>query len=147
MIDVTVKVPEDRVPDFYSMFGRWLAGAEAPPPEPDTGSDSDAKEWSRSDAALARKVWVKFSPPAKALFSTLASNPSHKYSGDELAQALGLENGRHGLAGVLAWPRRHCFAVGRKWCWKWEYPDGETAVYWMNPEMAEVFRLAAENEN
>ncbi|UQU62534.1 DUF6416 domain-containing protein [Couchioplanes caeruleus] len=142
MINVTVSVPEDRVPEFYSMFGRWLAEA----PDAIAGQEIEQKEWGSEDVELAKAVWKKFSPTAKALFKTLMSRPDDQFDGDELATMLNLDKGKHGIAGVLAWPSRHCFAAGRKWCWTWGYPDGETAVYWMTKEQAELFRQVADNK-
>ena len=141
MIDVTVKVPEDRVAEFYSMFGAWLStpfgGSTG---EPDTGG---RHPWAPSDQELARSVWNKLSPQAKSLFTTLIDHSGQKFSGTELAERVGIANGRHGVAGVLAWPGRYCVASDRKLMWEWEYPDGEQAVYWLASETADLFRKAA----
>ncbi|EMD30232.1 DUF6416 domain-containing protein [Amycolatopsis azurea] len=145
MIDVTVKVPEDRIPEFYSMFGRWLADPAAFEVLPTEETEVDLVEWSRSDGDLAKVVWGKFSDKAKALFSTLMDKPGARFSGDELGRLLGLPNGKHGVAGVLGWPGRHCQAVGRTWPWAWEYPEGENARYWMTDEVAALFRRARAN--
>ena len=72
------------------------------------------------------------------------NEPGSKFGGDELAEMLGIANGKHGVAGVLAWPGRHCIAVGRKWLWSWDYPEGGNAVYWMTDDMAELFGQARE---
>ncbi|OLT10162.1 hypothetical protein BJF78_29255 [Pseudonocardia sp. CNS-139] len=142
MIDVTVKVPAERVAEFYSMFGGWLS---SPPtvvgPE---AADSEAHTpWAEVDVEVAAAVWSKFSETARALFSTLIDNPERKYSGDELSEMLGIPNGKHGVAGVLAWPGRHCFAAGRALPWSWESPEeGAPAVYWFTGEIATLFRQA-----
>jgi len=39
--------------------------------------------------------------------------PEKKFSGEDLAEALDIPNGKYGTAGVLAWPGRYSFAVGR----------------------------------
>jgi len=140
MIDVTVKVPDDRVAEFYSMFGAWLS---SPPDESSTSGSADHLHWSSDDVELAATVWGKFSNVAKALFSVLIDNPEVKFSGEDLAGKLGLAKGKHGVAGVLAWPGRHCFAVNRVLPWSWEYPvENEPAVYWFTTEMADLFRRA-----
>jgi hypothetical protein len=74
--------------------------------------------------ALARSVWGKFSPGAKALFSLLMDEPGRKVSGKDLASTLDIPNGASGVAGVLAWPARHCAAVNRVGPWRWEYRPG-----------------------
>ncbi|MFC3451388.1 DUF6416 domain-containing protein [Amycolatopsis speibonae] len=141
MIDITVKVPDERVAEFYSMFGSWLA-------EPATSEGLPADElvaWSRSDGELAKIVWGKLSKTAKALFSILMNKPGAKFSGDELGLLLELSNGKHGVAGILGWPGRHCQGAGRTWLWRWEYPEGENVRYWMTDEVADLFRQARDH--
>jgi hypothetical protein len=143
MIDVTVKVPEERVPEFYAMFATWLSGSPDVSPVPiGDPSPEEKAPWTAEDVELARLVWKKFSDPAKGLFSILIDSPETSFSGDELAQRVGIPNGKHGVAGVLAWPGRHSFAVGRTWPWSWSYPDGGNAVYWLTDEVAALFRQA-----
>ncbi len=140
MIDVTVKVPEDRLAEFYSMFGTWLSTTPGDAPEIDAGGHSP---WAADDVDVAAAVWGKFSDVAKGLFSVLIDNPETKFSGEELAGMLGIANGKHGVAGVLAWPGRYCFAVSRVLPWSWEYPvENEPAVYWFTTEMADLFGRA-----
>ncbi len=149
MIDITVKVPEDRVGEFYSMFGAWLNGSAQ---EPSLSGNATAKAarncqpWSDSDTTLAAAIWDKFSDTAKSLFSTLIDEPGRQFDGEELSELLSIRNGRHGVAGVLAWPGRHCVKVDRKWPWSFDYPDGETAVYWFTPENAALFAEARDRQ-
>jgi hypothetical protein len=141
MIDITVKVPEDRVPEFYSMYGTWL---NSPPPV-DGHSQGEAghQPWTAADGALAAIVWDKLSDTAKGLFSTLIDNPEQRFSGDELSETLSIPNGKHGVAGVLAWPGRHCFAVNRTWPWSWSsYQQEGVPGYWFSPEVSQLFRDA-----
>jgi hypothetical protein len=143
MIDLSVKVPEERVAEFYAMFGAWLASPPGASLEPSEEASTDEKEpWTSADVELARQVWKKLSEPAKAMFSILIDSPDTSFGGDELAERVGIPNGKHGVAGVLAWPGRHSFAVGRTWPWSWSYPEGGNAVYWFSPEVAEIFRRA-----
>jgi hypothetical protein len=124
------------VADFYAMYGQWLAsrgGAPGPP-----GTNAEAVEWQEADVELAAAVWAKFSVRAKDLFSTLIDSPGQTFSGEELAEMHQIPNGRHGVAGVLAWPSRHCFGSGRRYYWRWAYPDGEGAVYWMDTRLANL---------
>ena len=69
MIDVTVKVPEDRVGEFYEMVGRWLTGEELAVGalgSPVTG----LKDWTDSpeDLALAGVVWESSALAARLSF-------------------------------------------------------------------------------
>lgn len=147
MIDITVKIPEDRVPEFYSMYGTWLNNPTPVEPPTDLPPQGEAGHlpWTDADGALAAIVWDKFSDTAKGLFSTLVDNPGQRYSGEELAEILRISKGKHGVAGVLAWPGRHCFAVNRTWPWSWSYlEEGAPAVYWFTPEVAKLFREARE---
>ena len=142
MIDVTVKVPEDRVGEFYEMVGRWLTGeelADGPLGPPITG----LKNWTDSpeDLALARVVWGKLSPRGKAVFSLLMDRPGEKVSAEDLASACHIPNGRYGVAGVLAWPGRYCAAVNRHLPARWqEGSDDSGGIYWFEPEVADLFR-------
>jgi hypothetical protein len=145
LIDVTVKVPEDRVADFYSMYGRWLAGPDSPTAEPESESDAEHLAWTSSDGELAKAVWAKLSQPAQALFSTLMAKPGHEFSGDELAEMLGIPNGKRGVAGVLAWPGRYCLAIDRKYPWLWRHAADGSALYWVTDEVADLFRQARES--
>lgn len=145
MIDVTVKVPEERIAEFYAWFGQWLAGGGGEKAAAATAKDGS---WSPSDLELAAKYWEKLSIAAKALFSTLIDNPGKKISGEELATKLELPNGKYGVAGVLAWPGRHGNALGRSIpCSRTDGDpkDGDGALYWMEPELADLFRKARQN--
>jgi Family of unknown function (DUF6416) len=142
IIDVTVKIPEERVGEFYELVGRWLSGehvgdkmTEAPAATLMNWTNSD------DDLALARVVWGKFSPRAKALFSLLMDRPGHKVSGEDLAAVLDIPNGRSGVAGVLAWPARHCAAVNRVVPWRWEDGlEGGGVNYLVDQEVADLFK-------
>ncbi|OBF98566.1 hypothetical protein A5790_02890 [Mycobacterium sp. 852002-51152_SCH6134967] len=162
MMDVTVKVPEERLVEFYAMHAAWLS---APPnaavssrgdqlfaiPQPVSHAGEDANgrlPWSADrDAALAAKLWDKFSDPAKALFSTLMDEPDRQFNGEELAGMLNIPNGHSGVAGVLAWPGKYCKKENRELLWKWAYPvEGEPVVYWITPEVAAILREARSSQ-
>jgi len=144
MVDVTVKVPEELVGELYAAVARLLAG------DRDSGALQSAetahaspREWSNTDddLPLASEVWGKLSSNAAALFSRLIDSPGHRVSGEDLAADLGIPNGKYGIAGVLAWPGRHCAAVRRLPLWSWEYgPVGGSADYWVEEDVAALFR-------
>jgi hypothetical protein len=150
MMDITVKVPEDRIADFYQMYGAWLNDQmqpESPPSGETTEGDRDHLPWTESDTEQADAVWRKLSDAARRLFSTFIAEPGRRFSGEELATMLDIPNGKHGVAGVLAWPGRHSFKQDREWPWRWEYPvEGEPAVYWFEPEIAALFRDARDRQ-
>ena len=149
MQEVNVLLDEARVEPFYVMFGAWVAGDgadgqthESPLPFPING----AAEWADTDEdlALARALWRKWNDRAHGLFGLLMAEPGRRYSGTELAELLDIPNGRYGVAGVLAWPGRHCGAVGRELPSRYEPdPEGGGGRYWMKPEVASLFSKAA----
>jgi Family of unknown function (DUF6416) len=149
MIDVTVKVPEDRIGEFYSMFGTWLTGSPPVATVPETVTVEDSREnrppWSSSDDELASAVWDKLSDPARRLFSTLIDAPDERFSGDDLARMLGIKKGKLAIAALLTWPGRFCRDVNRTYPWSFDYPDGELAEYWFTAENAAIFRKARDN--
>jgi hypothetical protein len=150
---VTVAVPEERVPEFYVWFAafleaepgtepRWRARGHRGP----RGSrhQSDARAWSADDADQADAVWLygKLAPPARALFDLLIDAPGERFGGEDIARRLGLEKGAHGLAGILAWPGRYCRHLGRVLPIDTEgRPDGGTD-YFMEPDTAAIFAAA-----
>ena len=144
LVDVVVKVPEERVGELYAVAARLATVDQSRVAvELAESADSTPKEWSNTDndVPLAREVWEKLSPNAKALFSRLMDNPEQVVSGEDLAAELGIPNGKYGIAGVLAWPGRHCAAVNRIPPWSWEYgPVGGSADYWMEKDVADLFK-------
>jgi hypothetical protein len=153
MPDLTVPVPDDRTAEFYQFFGLWLAGALSLTPSLPKGSKSPAAPvqplapWTGApeDAADAEALWAKFSPNARGFFGLLIDNPGKKFTGDEAAQQVGIPNGAHGVAGVLAWPGRHCAPMGRMLPSSWEEDEqaGES-YYFMTPAVAALFAAARE---
>ena len=72
--------------------------------------------------------------------------PEKKFSGEDLAEALDIPNGKYGTAGVLAWPGRYSSAVGRILPCNYEDgPFGAGANYWMTTEVATLFRKVLGN--
>ncbi len=145
---VTVAVPEERVPEFYSWFAAFLEA------EPGTTSPSwkrgrrgprgsrhhgDAQAWSAADADQAAWLYGKLAPQARELFDLLADSPGQPFGGEAIGKHLGLDKGSHGVAGILAWPGRYARHLNRV------LPiatagraDGGTD-YYMEPEVAALF--------
>jgi hypothetical protein len=133
LLDVTVKVPAERIPDFYSMYGAWLSGSSS------KESAESLQPWTEDDQVLANHVWARLSPVARKLFETLWSAHT-RTSASELAKRLGLGN-EFVVAGALAWPGRHSYAVGRKLPVAWE-ENSDGSFYWMEQVPGELFKTA-----
>ena len=148
---VTVAVPEERVPEFYAWFASFLAAEPgAPPPLPGGGRRGSrghrhhrhAQAWSAQDADQAVWLYRKLAPQARELFDLLAATPGARIAGEEIAKRLKLEKGAHGVAGILAWPGRYSRHLDRTLPIATEgRPDGGTD-YYMDPELAELFTAA-----
>jgi hypothetical protein len=155
---VTVAVPEERVPEFYLWFAHFLASPAGTPPGPGPsgprehrgrgfgrrGPAGDGAPWTAADAETAAWLRGRLAGPAGELFDLLAAEPGRRWSGNALAEALGLQKGAHGVAGILAWPGRYCRKLGK------ELPiatarreDGGTD-YWMDEATAALFRRGDE---
>jgi Family of unknown function (DUF6416) len=154
---VTVAVPEERVPEFYAWFAAFLASE---PGSGWAGSQSqgrgrrgprgsrrhhDVHAWSADDADQAAWLYRKLAPPARQLFDLLAGSPGIRVGGEQLAKQLDLDKGSHGVAGILAWPGRYSRHLNRVMPIATEgRVDGGTD-YYMDPETAELFRAAREH--
>ena len=140
MVEVTFEVPERLLGQFYTAVGVVLKNAQLGDREP------DVLDWDlmAGDDQLAEMVWRKFSPRAQAAFSVLMDTPGDAIPADELAAKIGLANGRHGLAGVVAWPSRQCAEVHRVPLFRYEAAEkpGEPGAYWMDPRTAKLFLAA-----
>lgn len=150
---VTVAVPEERVPEFYAWFATFLA-AEPGAPAPFGGRGRrgprgsrrhhDVQAWSADDADQAAWLYRKLAPPARELFDVLAGSPGARVGGEQLAKQLGLDKGSHGVAGILAWPGRYSRHLDRPMPIATEgRADGGTD-YYMDPEIAALFSAARE---
>ena len=152
---ITVAVPEDRVPEFYVWFAGFLAaepgappwgGARGRGPRGHGGGPrhrfGDPAPWSAADAEQAAWLYGKLAPPARALFDLLIDAPGTRISGNDLAARLKLEKGAHGVAGILAWPGRYCRKLGRELPLATEGRDDGGTDYFMEPAVAELFAAA-----
>jgi len=148
---VTVAVPEERVPEFYAWFASFLTTEPGTPPPLAGGGrrgsrghrhHSEAQAWSAQDADQAAWLYRKLAPQARELFDLLAGAPGERFGGEDIAKRLKLEKGAHGVAGILAWPGRYSRHLDRTLPIATEgRPDGGTD-YYMDPELAEFFTAA-----
>jgi hypothetical protein len=150
---ITVAVPEERVPEFYAWFAAFLQAE--PGTAPGFGRmrggrhprhHDEPQAWSAEDADQAAWLYSRLAPPARELFDRLAASPGERVGGEEVARQLGLDKGSHGVAGILAWPGRYSRRVGRSLpVATTGRPDGGTD-YFMDPEIAELFTRARAQE-
>jgi hypothetical protein len=157
---VTVAVPEERVPEFYVWFAQFLAsdpaggafGRGGPmarggpwgrgrgfgPPRPHV----DAAGWSAQDAEQAAWLYGKLAPPARELFDLLIDAPGRRFSGNEIAARLKLDKGAHGVAGILAWPGRYSRKLGREFPIATEGREDGGTDYYLDDDVAAMFAAA-----
>jgi len=136
MVQVTFEIPDHLLGDFYIAVGATLNRAK-----PDTEDEpASPVDWGTAPSELefepAREVWRKFSPRAQAVFSLLIDNPGIAMTGEDIASKLDIPNGKRGVAGIVAWPARHCADAGRAPLFRYEDADGG---YWMDPDTADLF--------
>ena len=150
---ITVDVPEERVAEFYLWFSHFLQAPAgmAPPRGPRGGfgrggrfADAERPAWSGDDAELAQRLYHRLSPPAREMFDLLIDQPGEPVSGNALAARLGLENGAHSVAGILAWPGRWSRKLGRAFPITTEGREDGATDYRMDAETAAVFKAARE---
>jgi hypothetical protein len=149
---ITVAVPEERVPEFYSWFAAFLTAEPGMTPPPSGGRSSrgrrglrhhrEADAWSAPDAAPAPWLYRQRAPPARELFDLLADAPGQRFGGEEIAKRLGLEKGAHGVAGILAWPGRYSRHLDRVLPIATEGRADGSTEYYMEPEIAALLASA-----
>jgi hypothetical protein len=147
---ITVAVPEERVPEFYAWFADFLAAEPGTAPSSERWRHgprgrrrrSDVSAWSAADADQAAWLYRKLAPPARELFDLLLDAPGERFGGEALATRLGLEKGAHGVAGILAWPGRYSRHLDRVLPINTEgRADGGTD-YYIEPDTATIFATA-----
>lgn len=148
---VTVAIPEERVPEFYAWFAAFLtAEPGTAPPRSERGHrrprglrrHNDSQAWSADDADQAAWLYHRLAPPARELFDLLAGAPGERIGGEQVAKRLKLDKGSHGVAGILAWPGRYSRRLDRPLPIATEgRADGGTD-YYMEPDVAALFRAA-----
>ena len=148
---VTVAVPEERVPEFYAWFAAFLAAEPGtPPPSPGRGrrgprgprQHGEASAWSADDVDQAAWLHAKLAPPARELFDLLVDAPGERFGGETIAKRLGLEKGAHGVAGILAWPGRYSRHLDRVLPIATEGRTDGGTDYYMEPDTAALFAKA-----
>jgi hypothetical protein len=153
---ITVAVPEERVPEFYVWFAGFLAAEPGAPPWGGRGGPGrgwrhgprhpfgEPAAWGAADADEATWLYGKLAPPARALFDLLIDAPGERRPGNAIAAELGLDKGAHGVAGILAWPGRYARKLARELPIATEGRDDGGTDYYMDPAIAALFAAARE---
>lgn len=138
MVQVTFDIPDHVLGRFYLMVGSKLRLADGR--VADEEAAAQLHDWGtgprEADMGPAREVWRKFSPKAQAVFGLLIDNPGVAVTGADIAGKLDIPNGNRGVAGIVAWPARHCADAGRNPLFRYEDADGG---YWMDTVTADLF--------
>jgi hypothetical protein len=146
MVELTFEVPDRLVGAVYVAIGLVLRRARKDSAEASAGPELHDWGTQSFDSEQVDLLWRKFSPRAQSVFGLLMDQPGTAIPADEIAAKIGLANGRHALAGVVAWPSRQCAEVGLNPPFRFDPPEapGETGSYWMDPETARLFIGARE---
>lgn len=112
--DITVPVPEDRVPEFYRWFADWIDKSGGEPeqelPAPPLGDGLDA----------AMQWWKLLKPRERQIFRLWAEKSPRMLTAGEIVEELGL-NGPRDIPGILSWPTRKGRKAGFKVHWNFRY--------------------------
>lgn len=154
MTEITVQVPDDRVPEFYRRFSDFIGGApeliEAPLP-PSTINGWQVPAWINQDNApqLIAHLWANISDAARDTLRVLVDgaleDQPRAFTPDEIVAVTHHPKGASGTAGVLGQvgheikkvglPRYA--SVGGSWHYLW---DWDQRRYSMAPEVAALLR-------
>ena len=79
----------------------------------------------------------------RAVSSLLMDNAGDEFTGEEIAEAVDLQSGPYGVAGVLGYPGRHAYKIGRPLPTVW-HEDSQTGegFYSMPKAHADLFKAA-----
>ena len=96
---ITVAVPEERVPEFYAWFADFLTAEPGTAASSERGRHghrgrrhrSDASAWSATTPTRPLGSITSFAPPARELFDLLLDAPGERFGGETIATRLGLE--------------------------------------------------------
>lgn len=137
LVEVRSMVPEELVPEYYVMVGRWLQGASS------TGALAPSRrEWGPDDAPLARQMREGLPPNAGRLLDLLLDEG--ELGTERVAEAVGLGDPSQ-VTGVAGWVGRIANTVGRLSPIKTSQTSQGT-VWRLDPEVAALFRTADSNE-
>jgi hypothetical protein len=117
-------------------------GVSTPPPE-ELGPLSE-EPWGVDDESVeaAARMWLAFNTTTRQLFQTLIDLAPERVAAPDLAQLIDLGSEALGIAGLLGWPGRVAFSLGRQFPVNWE--EGEPSSYWIEESVAATFEAATQ---
>lgn len=151
---ITVEVPEERVAEFYAWFAEFLSAPQGGLGLPRArrggpgrhrgyaGPGHNPEPWTPEDRDQARWLYRKLSTPARELFDLLIDSPGARFSGNDVATRLALQNGAHGVAGILAWPGRWSRKLGREFPIRTDAREDGGTDFSMDEDTAALFAQA-----
>lgn len=157
MREVTILVPEERIPEFYERFGAFMSeAADSVAPMVATVGSKPVPAWATGPGAveLVAKYWSALSADGQTVLGILIDGalrePPEKFTPQQLVVETGHPNGVSGIAGIFGAAGRAAKKVGipryrysdtnaQTWHFIWDW-DGSR--YWMIPEVAKLFREA-----
>ena len=140
MIDVTVKVDEQRLAEFYAMYAEWLGR----PARGDGAPDAGLVGWGSEDLSEARFVWKGLHPRARRLFEVLLAS-GDPVPGSELAAALGPDAREDTVFGGFGPPAKLAKEVGRRHMVETTHTASGNA-YWLTPTARALLEQARTGE-
>jgi hypothetical protein len=132
MIDITVKVPEDHVAEFYRRHADWLQALTNV-----DGAELARREWTARDAKYADPVRDGLPDGPKAFFELIVAEG--RLGEEDVVSRLGLSNPKQ-ITGLHGWVGRVAAAFGLKSPIKAE-PDSEGGAIWsIDPAVGALFQ-------
>jgi hypothetical protein len=132
-VSVTIVVPADRAYRFKDHAKRWLKGTAH-------------TEWRASDHELAARLWQRLDIARRQVLGVLIDDPGRRFRASELVELTSAAPGPADLVRLLGTVSNLSHGLCRAWPWHFDYPDGKgkgkPGVYWMEPDVAELFRNA-----
>lgn len=137
LVEVRSMVPEELVPEYYVMVGKWLQGAA-----PKGAPGHSRSEWGPEDTPLAMQMREGLPANAGRLLDLLLDQG--ELDTDGIAAAIGLGDASQ-VTGVAGWVGRVANTVGRLSPIKTSQTSQGT-VWRLDPEVAALFRTADSTE-
>jgi hypothetical protein len=132
-ISVTISIPAERAYRFEDHAERWLKGTAH-------------TEWRANDHDLAVALWEGLDDGRRRILGILVDNPGRRFRASELVERSGAATDSSSLVRLLAHVTNLSERLCRAWPWQYDYPDGrgkgKLAVYWMEPDIADLFSAA-----
>lgn len=121
--DITVPVPQDRVPEFYRWFADWVDGSTTH--EGGSAAPSD----DRDVEGAAARWWLSLGARERQIFSLWIEAAPRMLSAEEIIADMGL-NGARDIPGILSWSTRKAAKVGFRAVWRFRRdPLNGTPLY------------------